>query len=330
MASILITGAAGFIGSNLARMLLEEGHTIHAIDNLVTGSARNAAHLKTYARCTYIPADITAHDIQKRLKEVRFDEIYHLACPTGVPNLTARAEEMLHACSYGTFNILEIARAHGAKLLFSSTAEMYGQPERFPQDENYNGNVDPLGARSAYEEGKRFSESCVAMYVRKYGVDARVVRIFNTYGPGMSLDDQRVIPHFFRCIKEGRPLRIYGDGSQTRTHLYIDDLLAGLRVAMRKGVPGEAYNCGGGNPVSVRELAELLLSLTEHDAGMEYREHFIDDHRGRHPAVSKLENLGWQQTISLEEGLRRMIAHYLPSPRVRVKPLDPTALMART
>jgi nucleoside-diphosphate-sugar epimerase len=312
MAHILVTGSAGFIGSNLTRILLDEGHTVVAVDNFVTGSRENIEKLKPEPRLSFKELDIGDPAFADLSPTIRFDEIYHLACPTGVPNLVTRAEEMLHTCSFGTYNILNRARRDGAKVLFTSTAEMYGQPERFPQDETYNGNVDPLGKRSPYEEGKRFSESILAMYVRKHGVNARVVRVFNTYGPGMSLQDERVIPHFLKCIVEEKPLRIYGDGSQTRSHLFVTDLLAGLRVAMEKGTAGEAYNCGGGNPIPIRELAELLMRLSGYGKGIEYREHFIEDHRGRLPGVAKIEALGWKQTISLEEGLRKMLAHYIP------------------
>lgn len=309
--TILITGVGGFIGWNLARMLLDEGHAVFGVDNLVTGSSENVAELALDAQFRFSTVDICSPDFQNVFPSVRFDEVYHLACPTGVPNLVTLAEEMLHTCSFGTYNVLNRARADGARVLFTSTAEMYGQPEVFPQHEEYNGNVDPLGKRSPYEEGKRFSESILATYVRKYGLNARVVRVFNTYGPGMSLNDERVIPHFLKCILEGRPLRIYGDGSQTRSHLFVTDLLAGLRIAMEKGVPGEAYNCGGGNPIPIRELAELLLQLSQHPHGIEHKEHFIEDHRGRLPGVTKIEALGWKQTISLEEGLRKMLSHYL-------------------
>lgn len=311
---VLITGVGGFIGSNLARMLLNEGHAVFGVDNLITGTHENVERLSAHASFTFSGTDICAPDFQDVFPGVHFDEIYHLACPTGVPNLVTLAEEMLHTCSLGTYNVLDRARKDGAKVLFTSTAEMYGQPEQFPQLETYNGNVDPLGKRSPYEEGKRFSESILATYVRKYDLNARVVRVFNTYGPGMSLNDERVIPHFLKCIFEGRPLRIYGDGSQTRSHLYVTDLLGGLRIAMEKGVPGEAYNCGGGNPIPIKELAELLIRLTAHEHGIEYKEHFIEDHRGRLPGVGKIEALGWKQIISLEEGLQKMIAHYRGAP----------------
>lgn len=312
MASILVTGGAGFIGSNLCRTLLAEGHTVHAVDNCITGSRTNVAPLESDANFFFYLQDISDPQFLETFLHTKIDLIYSLACPTGVPNLITLAEEMLRTCSYGTFNVLEIAKHHRAKLLLTSTAEVYGQPLTSPQDETYNGNVNPLGMRSAYEEGKRFAESTHAMYVRKYAVDARVVRIFNTFGPGMSLNDFRVIPHFIQCVLNEQPLRLYGDGLQTRTHLYVDDLVRGLTTVMEHGIPGEAYNVGGEHQMTVRELAELVISLTDHAAGIVYEPHFIEDHTHRRPSVEKAKALGWSQQVSVEEGLQRMIAHHMP------------------
>jgi UDP-glucuronate decarboxylase len=309
--SILVTGAAGAIGSHICRSLLEEGHTVYAVDNFITGTRAHIDPLLGNERFVFYEIDI-AHPAFVALFDTNIIEyIYHLACPTGVPNLRTYATEMLITCSYGMFNVLEVARKHHSKVVFSSTAEVYGQPEKFPQDELYSGNVNPLGERSAYEEGKRFAESVLAMYVRKHGLDARVVRVFNTYGPGMTLEDQRVIPQFLKCIDRGEPLRIYGDGSQTRSHLYIDDLVAGLEIVMLKGRPGEAYNIGSEYALSVRKLAELLIALTGHQYGIENEPHFIEDHRHRLPSVEKVKQLGWRQRVTIEDGLKRMIAAYL-------------------
>lgn len=311
MATILVTGSAGFIGSNLSRMLLEEGHRVLGVDNYITGTRENTAALEKYEQFAFLEIDIANPGFELLFDTHRIDEIYHLACPTGVPNLRLLAAEMLTTCSYGMFNVLELARKHGSKVLFTSTAEVYGQPEIFPQHEEYNGNVSPLGERSAYEEGKRFSESVLAMYVRRYGVDARVVRVFNTYGPGMSLSDKRVIPQFLQSILNNEPLKIYGDGSQTRCHLYVDDLVHGLRTVMAKGLPGEAYNVGSERQMTVLELAQLLISLTKYEGGITHEPHFIEDHRHRRPSVEKARALGWQQRVSIEDGLQRMIELHL-------------------
>jgi len=257
--------------------------------------------------------DIVDASVIDAFQGERIDYIYHLACPTGVPNLVVLAEEMLKTCSLGTIHVLELARKHGSRVLLTSSAEAYGDPQEFPQREDYTGNVDPIGPRSAYEEGKRFSEACVATYVRKYGVSAVIVRIFNTYGPGMSLDDTRVIPQFLRNVRDKKPFKIYGDGSQTRTHLFVDDLVNGLRVVMEKGRAGEVYNTGGNTSMSIRALAELVISLTGHEAGINFQPHFIHDHAGRCPSTEKVRELGWEQHVSLEDGLRRMLAVCLPT-----------------
>lgn len=324
MASILVTGGAGFIGSNLCRSLLAEGHVVHCVDNFVTGSRENIAALTRYENFFFYEFDIANPSLSK-LIEARLDYVYHLACPTGVPNLTLLATEMLHACSYGMFNVLELAKAHSAKLLFTSTAEIYGQPLKSPQDETYTGNVHPMGIRSAYEEGKRFSEACLAAYVRYHGLDARVVRVFNTYGPGMSLADRRVIPQFIGSVQRGEALRIFGDGSQTRTHLFVDDLVRGLKLVMSAGMPGEVYNVGGELPMTVRALAELVIALTGHGAGISLEPHFIEDHTHRRPSTEKAKSLGWSQEVLIADGLQRMIDLHIAPQRATRMPLPAEA-----
>lgn len=310
MACILVTGGAGFIGSNLCRALLAHGHTVFAVDNLITGHKSNIAPYLEDPHFSFYELDIADPAFVTLFSEKRVDYVYHLACPTGVPNVLLLGSEILKTCSYGMFNVLEIAKLHHARLLFTSTAEVYGQPERFPQDESYYGNVNPLGPRSSYEEGKRFAEATLATYVRSHGLDARVVRIFNTYGPGMSLEDFRVIPQFLKSVLAGSPLRIYGDGSQTRTHLFVDDLVNGLQLVMDVGARGEAYNIGSERQTTVRELAELLIDITRHGAGIAYEPHFIEDHSHRRPSVEKVKTLGWSQTIQIENGLEQMVQHY--------------------
>jgi nucleoside-diphosphate-sugar epimerase len=307
MSKILVTGGAGFIGSNVCRTLLSQGHTVHAVDNCITGKRSTIAPLEEERNFFFYEMDIAGPLFFETFSRIPVDEIYTLACPTGVPNLSTLAEEMLRTCSYGTFHVLELAKLHRAKVLLTSTAEIYGQPQVTPQDETYTGNVNPLGVRSAYEEGKRFAEATLAMYVRTHGLDARVVRVFNTFGPGMSLSDFRVIPQFLQSVQNRKPLRLYGDGLQTRTHLYVDDLVRGLTIVMEKGIPGEAYNVGGEHQMTVRELAELIIAITNHPEGIVYEPHFIEDHTHRRPAVEKAQTLGWKQEITVEEGLRRMI-----------------------
>ncbi|MFH0891951.1 MAG: GDP-mannose 4,6-dehydratase [Candidatus Falkowbacteria bacterium] len=304
----LVDGGAGFIGSNLCGRLLEKGYEVFAVDNLITGKLKNISRYSRNQRFHFIETDINDPGFPEIFQDIKINEIYHLACPTGVPNIKKLGEEMITTCSLGTLNIMSLARAQSASIVYSSSAEIYGQPEETPQNEHYTGNVNPIGPRSAYEEGKRFAESIIKMYADKYGLNAKIVRIFNTYGPGMSLSDQRVMPQFLQSIIRGKKLTIYGDGSQTRTFLYVSDLLSGLELVMKKGKPGEAYNVGGDSQITIKDLAELMKKLTGYRLDVEFVPHFIEDHNHRQPAVSKAELLGWRQTVSLEEGLKKMIA----------------------
>lgn len=304
---VLVDGGAGFVGSNLCGALLEAGHEVFAVDNLITGKIKNISPYANNKKFHFIKMDIGDTRFRDMFKNIKLDQIYHLACPTGVPNIKILGEEMILTCSLGTLNIMGLALAHKAKVVFSSSAEVYGQPEKTPQMENYNGNVDPIGPRSAYEEGKRFAETIIKMYVDKYGLDAKIVRIFNTYGPGMSLSDQRVMPRFLRSILGGRKLRVYGDGSQTRTFLYISDLLRGLELVMEKGKAGEAYNVGGETQISIKDLGDLIRKLTGCQSEIEFAPHFIEDHSHRQPGTSRSQLLGWHPLVSLEEGLKKMI-----------------------
>ena len=306
----LIAGGAGFIGSHLAESLLKQGYFVFAVDNFRTGRRVNIEPLLAHPHFSFFPLDITEPAFFHKFSSIHLDEIYNLACPTGVPNLGPLAEEMLLTSSIGARQTLELARIHNARLLFTSTAEIYGQPEVVPIPEHYSGNVHPLGPRSAYEEGKRFAESLHSMYVRKFGVDARIVRVFNTYGPNMSLDDKRVIPQFVRSVIEGTPLIVYGDGSQTRSHIYVDDQISGIRAVMERGIPGEAYNIGGSVELSIRELAETVLRIAGITGGISFVPHFIEDHRRRAPLLDKAMALGWRQEIPLEAGLAYLLAHH--------------------
>jgi len=307
---VLITGGAGFIGHNLIKNLLHEDAEVYAVDNFLTGKKENISGFLNNKNFHFFQLDISTQRFKKVFDGLEFDRIYHLACPTGVPNIHIMGEEMIHACSFGTFNVLDIAKKSKAKLLFSSSCEVYGQPEVFPQTEMYTGNVDHIGSRSPYEEGKRFSETILKFYTRKYNVDAKIVRFFNIYGPGMSLEDTRVLPKFFKSIKEGRSLEVYGDGSQTRTFLYIDDLLKGLEIVMDTGKSGEAYNLGTDRQISISDLAELVLKISRADSKIEYVPHFISDHKDRLPSLEKICNLGWRQSVALEDGLKKMTEYY--------------------
>lgn len=305
---VLVTGGAGFIGSHLCSVLLEQGCEVYAVDNLVTGRSENTLLHEREKRFHFVEMDINQPEFREYFADIPVSIIFHLACPTGVPNISLLSMEMLHTCSEGTFNVMEIAKRHTARVLYTSSCEVYGQPEVCPQHVGYTGNVDPVGPRCAYEEGKRFSESVLISYVRKYGIDARIVRVFNTYGPGMSPKDQRVIPRFLRSTCLGQPLVVYGDGSQTRTFVYFEDLIRGFLIALLRGESGSVFNIGGVRQISMRELAELVIKLTGHRKGIVYHPHFTEDHRMREPAVDEIRQLGWEQRVGLEEGLQHMIA----------------------
>jgi len=315
MSHVLITGGAGFVGSNLASKLLLNGHKVIAIDNLITSDGSNIKKLKNNPNFRFIK-----HDITLPLPKVVTDQlltpiksgsnvnsIYHLACPTGVPNLKRLAEEMLLTCSIGTLNILELAKKTKSKLIFTSSSEVYGDPEVFPQKEDYTGNVNPIGTRSPYEEGKRFAESLIKSYVNKYSVDAKIVRLFNVYGPGSASSETRVIPVFLRHAIKGLPIPVAGDGSQTRTFCHVDDLIEALFLIAEKGEKGEVYNAGSDVEFSILELAKLVIQATGSKSKIKFVPRPKHDHRGRRPDLTKIKNLGWQQTIGIYEGLKLTI-----------------------
>lgn len=309
MTTILVTGGAGFIGSNLCIKLLAKGYTVIAIDNLITSTGKNVAEISHNKNFHFIKHDITKK-LPKSLYVKKIDTIFHLACPTGVPNLIPLAEEMIQTCSIGTKNVCELARINHAKLLFSSSSEAYGDPEVFPQKENYTGNVNPDGVRSPYEEGKRFAETIVMMYVRKYGLDARIVRIFNTYGPRMSLHDSRVIPKFLSSVLYGLPLPIQGNGLQKRTFCYIDDLIDGLSLILSKSGKGEVYNIGSDTEITIQSLAKKIIKTTKTKSVISYVDRPTHDHKRRLPSLKKIKELGWKPSVSLDEGLKKTIQWY--------------------
>jgi nucleoside-diphosphate-sugar epimerase len=305
--AVLVTGGAGFVGTNLCKALLRKGFVVYAVDNLITGKRENITPLLKHDNFFFLKLDVVTPRFSDTFSRIPVGQVFHLACPTGVPNIKKLGEEMLMTCSAGTLNVLELARIHKAKILYTSSAEVYGQPEVTPQHEDYCGHVHPLGPRSAYEEGKRFSETLALLYVEKYEVPAKIVRIFNTYGPGMSLSDTRVIPQFLNSVITGEDFCVYGDGLQTRTHLYVDDLLEGLFLIMEKGLPGEAYNVGGQKQTTIKELAETVIKLTGNKNKIIFKPHFIEDHKHREPSTKKVQSLGWRQSVPIEEGLKRMM-----------------------
>lgn len=312
MANILITGIAGFIGSNLCRFLLNKNHNIYGIDNFSTGSNKQINNV--IPKINFTCGDINKKsDIDKlliNLNENKLDIIYHLACPTGVPNIQPMAYEILQTCTIGSFNIFDIAKQFDAEVICSSSSEIYGAPEVHPQDEAYTGNVSSVGPRSPYEEGKRILETIATTYYNLYNLNIKICRFFNIYGLYMSENDTRVIPNFIKLIQQEKEIIIYGDGNQTRTFLYIEDLIEALEFIRIKGKPGEIYNVGSDDSISVINLAELLFDLINKRYNIQYAPHFIDDHQNRMPSLQKLHSLGWKQKVSLKNGLIKTLGAY--------------------
>ena len=320
--TILVTGGAGFVGSNLCERLLALGHAVIAVDNFITGSPNNVKSLREHPNFKFFELDITKPEFPSAIADnfPQIDQIYNLACPTGVPNCLTLAEEMIDACSFGTRQVLQLACHYQAPIVVTSTAEVYGDPEIFPQVETYNGNVSTTGPRSAYEEGKRFTEALVAVFVRKYGLKAKIARLFNAYGPRMSSHDLRVNAQLIRQALSHRPLTVWGNGRQTRTFCYVDDTANGLLTIMENGQAGAIYNLGSDEQITIGELAQKIISLTGSQSKIKFVPHPINaDHQGRQPNIEKLKSLGWQRSISLEDGLVKMIAFIEQSEKSKTK-----------
>jgi dTDP-glucose 4,6-dehydratase len=302
----LVSGAAGFIGSHLCDRLLEEGHQVIGVDNLLTGSMANLAHLEGHANFRFL-----RHDVCLPLQiEERLDGVLHLASPASPRDYLEHPLETLDAGSRGTREMLELARRHRARFLLSSTSECYGDPLVHPQPESYWGNVNPVGPRSCYDEAKRFAEALTTAYRRVHGLRTSIARIFNTYGPRMKLDDGRVVPTFLDQALRGLPLTVYGDGSQTRSFCYVSDLVEGLLRLLFSREPGPV-NLGNPEELSVLEFARRILELTGSNSAIEFRPLPQDDPKRRQPDISKARQaLGWAPQVSLEEGLRRTIAWF--------------------
>ncbi|OHA88886.1 MAG: hypothetical protein A3C70_01735 [Candidatus Zambryskibacteria bacterium RIFCSPHIGHO2_02_FULL_43_14] len=303
--NILIAGAAGFIGSNLSDKLLKDGHKVWAVDNFTTGKSENLESFKDNKNFIFAECGVETEDFLKFCSDqrVKFDQIFDLACPTGVPNIEILGDEMLEACSNGTKNILRVAHEHNARFLFTSSSEIYGEPEVPVQSENYTGNVDPIGWRANYEEGKRFSETLIMHAVRKHKLNARIVRLFNVYGPNMALGDFRVIPTFITQALVNKPLTVHGAGTQIRTMCFVDDLINGLILVMEKGIAGEAYNLGSDKAISMLDLAKEIILATESESDITFIPRAEHDHNSRMPVLDKVRALGWDYKVDLRTGL---------------------------
>lgn len=308
---ILISGGAGFLGSNLSRLLLDEGHQVWAVDNLITGRRENLDEIINNPNFSFIEQDIISPTILNRVEGTNFDVVFHLASPASPPWYQEYPVETLEVNSIGTKHMLEVAKRNNAKLIFASTSEVYGDPLEHPQRETYWGNVNSFGARSCYDEAKRYGEAMCYTYFHKYDVDVRIVRIFNTYGPNMDPNDGRVVSNFVTQAIQGQDLTIYGDGSQTRSFCYVDDLIRGFYLMMEKDVKGEIVNLGNPNEFTMLELAELVLEKVGKSNKISYQDLPQDDPKKRRPSISKAQELlSWSPEISLEKGLDKTIEYF--------------------
>ncbi len=305
MSTVLVTGGAGFLGSHLCDALIADGNRVICLDDLSTGSIANLRHLGSEARFDFIEGDVTVP------RDLKVDQVYNLACPASPVHYQADPVRTMQTCFLGAMNMLELARASGARVLQASTSEVYGDPEVHPQHETYWGNVNAVGERSCYDEGKRAAETLFHDYRRHRGVDAKIVRIFNTYGPRMQPDDGRVVSNFIVQALAGRPLTIYGDGSQTRSFCYVDDLVEALLRMMAVDAFAGPVNIGNPQEFTVLELSTKVLDLTGSSSTIIRLSLPPDDPRQRRPDIRLArEKLGWEPKIGLDAGLRRTIEEF--------------------
>lgn len=302
----LVTGGAGFLGSHLCDRLLAEGHRVTAMDNLITGSLDNIAHLRSRTEFEFIHHNVTTHiDWSGDL-----DFIFHFASPASPIDYLELPIQTLKVGALGTHNALGLAKAKGARLLLASTSEVYGDPLVHPQVETYWGNVNPIGPRGVYDEAKRFAEAIVMAYHRYHGVETRIVRIFNTYGPRMRPNDGRIVPAFCCQALKGEPMTVFGDGTQTRSFCYVSDLVDGIFRLMMSG-ESDPVNIGNPLELSVMDFARTIKDLTKSASPIVHRPLPVDDPKVRQPNIGKARALlGWEPRMKLEDGLQRTIDYF--------------------
>ncbi|MCS6950389.1 MAG: SDR family oxidoreductase [bacterium] len=308
MPRAVVTGGAGFLGSHLVDRLLAEGYEVIALDNLITGSIENIVHLAGNERFRFIKQDVTEY----LYIDGPVDIIFHFASPASPVDFATKPIQILKVNALGTHKTLGLARAKGARYVLASTSEVYGDPLVHPQPEDYVGNVNPVGMRGAYDEGKRFAEAMTMAYHRHHGLDTRIVRIFNTYGERMRPDDGRMIPTFIGQALRGEPITVYGDGTQTRSFCYVSDMIEGIwRLSQLPGYH-EPVNIGNPDERTVLEVAQLVKQLTGSASPVVFCPFFSpDEPRRRQPDITRARQLlGWEPQVSLEEGLRRTIEHF--------------------
>ncbi|MBW1696438.1 MAG: SDR family oxidoreductase [Deltaproteobacteria bacterium] len=303
---ILVTGGAGFLGSHLCDYLIENGHEVICIDNLITGSIENIVHLSGNEKFRFIRHDVTEYIFIPG----HLDAVLHFASPASPVDYLEYPIQTLKVGSLGTHKALGLAREKGAKFLLASTSEVYGDPQVHPQPEDYWGNVNPVGPRGVYDEAKRFAEAMTMAYHRYHGIETRIVRIFNTYGPRMRLNDGRVVPNFISQALSGKPLTVYGDGSQTRSFCYYTDMIEGICRLLQSEV-NTPVNLGNPTEYTVLEFAQKIIEATGSKSRVVHKELPVDDPKVRRPDITKArELLGWKPRVSLDEGLRKTIGFF--------------------
>ena len=307
---ILVSGGAGFLGSHLCDRLLAEGHRVICLDNFYTGSRENVAHLAGEDGFLLVEGDV--NDVPNILECEALDQIFHMACPASPVHYQRDPVETLRTCVFGTYNMLEMARRTGARILIASTSEVYGDPEQHPQTESYWGNVNPIGPRSCYDEGKRCGEAFAVSHAAVNGTEVRLARIFNTYGPRMDVDDGRVVSNFVVQAIRGEALTVYGDGKQTRSFCYVSDLVEGfIRLMASEELQARPVNLGNPGEFTILELADLVRKYTDSASELSWQPLPKDDPTLRRPDITTArEKLGWEPTIALEQGLERTIAYF--------------------
>jgi dTDP-glucose 4,6-dehydratase len=305
---VLITGGAGFLGSHLCDRFLAEGHKVIAMDNLITGNVRNIAHLAGNPDFSFVRHDVTNYIFI----DGEIDAILHFASPASPIDYLKLPIQTLKVGSLGTHNALGLALAKGAKFFLASTSEIYGDPLEHPQKETYSGNVDAIGPRGVYDEAKRFAEAITMAYHHYHHVDTRIVRIFNTYGPRMRLEDGRVVPNFIAQALRGEPLTVYGDGSQTRSFQYVSDLIEGIYRLLMSDY-NQPVNIGNPTEMTILQFAEVVNQITGNQGGIIYKssERIKGDPQTRQPDITRARTiLGWEPQVELAEGLQKTIDHF--------------------
>jgi len=305
--TVLITGAAGFVGSHLVDKAIKEGFRVIGIDNFITGTEENIKHLSNEPKFIFIE-----HDIIKpiALKD-KVDYVFHFASPASPKDYYALPIETMRVGSEGTYNMLNLAKEKGSAFMLASTSEVYGDPEVHPQPETYWGRVNPIGPRSVYDEAKRYAEAMTMAYNRLYGLNTRIVRIFNTYGPRMRLNDGRVLPNFITQALKGEPLTVYGDGSQTRSFCYVDDLIEGVWRLMMRVKYHEPVNIGNPEEVKIIDFAREIIEITGSNSSIVFEPLPQDDPKRRRPDITKAKQLlDWEPKVPRKEGLRKTLQYF--------------------